>query len=61
LRGGTSAADAVRHAIEDLEVRAGATGGLIAVDRFGRLALARTTETMSWAALWCGSEPLCGT
>lgn len=61
LRAGAPVADVVRDAIERLGARVGTTCGLIAVHRSGRLALARTTETMSWAAAWDGAESICGT
>jgi beta-aspartyl-peptidase (threonine type) len=40
--------------------RVGGTGGLIVVDRRGRLGLARNTRTMTWAAATDGSEPATG-
>jgi beta-aspartyl-peptidase (threonine type) len=50
MRGGATAVDAARLAVHRLLARLDATGGIITVDREGRLGLARTTETMSWAA-----------
>lgn len=53
--------DAARAAIRLLERRAGGLGGLILVDRRGRIGLARTTETMSFATMKEGdSEPIYG-
>jgi L-asparaginase / beta-aspartyl-peptidase len=50
LRAGTWPEPAARAAIEGLAARVGGTGGLILVDRAGRLGLARNTASMSWAA-----------
>jgi L-asparaginase / beta-aspartyl-peptidase len=50
MRGGDDALSAARRGIEMLGHRVGATAGVIAVDRQGRLGLARSTETMPWAA-----------
>lgn len=50
MRSGATAVEAARHALGRLRERLDATAGLITVDRQGRLGLARTTETMSWAA-----------
>jgi isoaspartyl peptidase/L-asparaginase-like protein (Ntn-hydrolase superfamily) len=42
-------------------VRTGGTGGIILVDRAGRLGFARTTPTMTWAAASDGwGDVLCG-
>jgi beta-aspartyl-peptidase (threonine type) len=43
--------EAARAAIRILGARVGGTGGLILVDRDGRLGLARNTPTMTWAAV----------
>jgi beta-aspartyl-peptidase (threonine type) len=56
MRMGAAAEQAARRAIEQLELRLGATGGLIAIDRNGGFGLARSTATMSWAAEWEGDE-----
>lgn len=40
--------------LEQLRERTGASGGIILVAPDGRLAWARSTETMSWAAIWDG-------
>ena len=50
LRAGTRPEPAARAAIGALGARVGGTGGLILVDRAGRLGLARNTASMSWAA-----------
>jgi beta-aspartyl-peptidase (threonine type) len=42
--------DAARATLRAMATRVGGTGGVILVDRFGRLGLARTTRTMTWAA-----------
>jgi beta-aspartyl-peptidase (threonine type) len=54
MRMGLSAAQAAERAIEQVRVRLGATGGLIAIDRHGGYGLARSTPTMTWAARWEG-------
>ena len=50
MRGGLAAEEAARGAVQLLGQRLHATGGLILVDRRGRLGLARNTPTMTWAA-----------
>ncbi len=50
LRAGSLPVQAARVGIETLGGRVGGTGGLIVVDRAGRLGLARNTASMSWAA-----------
>ncbi|XXT23602.1 isoaspartyl peptidase/L-asparaginase [Sorangium sp. So ce429] len=50
MRAGKSAVEAARGIIAHLAERLDMTGGVIAVDRDGRFGLARSTETMSWAA-----------
>jgi beta-aspartyl-peptidase (threonine type) len=42
--------DAARAVIRNMAARVGGSGGVVLVDRFGRLGLARNTNTMSWAA-----------
>jgi beta-aspartyl-peptidase (threonine type) len=42
--------DAARMAIRAMGARVAGSGGVILVDRFGRLGLARNTATMPWAA-----------
>lgn len=53
---GRSPEDAARWIIGLVGARLSATGGIILVDRQGRLGLARNTATMSWAAAWEGGE-----
>jgi beta-aspartyl-peptidase (threonine type) len=50
LRGGQLPEVAARAGIETLGTRVGGTGGMILVDRAGRLGFARNTASMSWAA-----------
>jgi len=42
--------EAARSVIRSMAMRTGGTGGVILVDRDGRLGLARNTRTMTWAA-----------
>ncbi len=42
--------EAARAAIRSMSARVGGKGGLILIDRFGRIGLARNTATMAWAA-----------
>ncbi|HEY1958075.1 MAG TPA: isoaspartyl peptidase/L-asparaginase [Polyangiaceae bacterium] len=51
LRAGRSPADAARAAADLLAGRGRGSGGIILVDARGRWGLARTTATMSWAAM----------
>ena len=44
--------DAARASIRLMLERTHGTGGIILVDGEGRLGLARTTESMAWAAMW---------
>jgi len=50
LRARTHPEEAARAAVRLLGARLSGTGGLILVDRAGRLGLARNTRTMTWAA-----------
>jgi len=50
LRTGMNPDDAARAAIHYVLERAGGTGGMILIDRLGRLGWARSTRTMTWAA-----------
>jgi beta-aspartyl-peptidase (threonine type) len=50
LRTGMHPVDAARAAVRTMLMRTGGTGGIILVDRLGRLGFARTTRTMTWAA-----------
>lgn len=51
LRQGDLAQEAASKAVELLERRGRGTGGIVLVDRKGRWGFARTTSTMSWAAM----------
>lgn len=55
LRDGWDAEAAARRAIELLDARVSAKGGLIVVDASGKLAFARSSATMTWAATWEGA------
>jgi beta-aspartyl-peptidase (threonine type) len=50
MRAGTLPEQAARAAIQMLAGRVQGTGGLILIDRAGRLGLARNTSSMTWAA-----------
>ncbi len=54
LRAGMHPEDAARAAVRLLLDRVRGTGGIILVDRTGRLGLARTTTAMLWAAMASG-------
>jgi beta-aspartyl-peptidase (threonine type) len=61
MRSGMHPVDAARAAARAMLVRTGGTGGIILVDRTGRLGFARTTRTMTWAAASDGwGDVLCG-
>ena len=60
LRQGMHPEDAARAAIGLLGARAEGTGGIILIDRFGRLGWARSTATMTWAAASEGWEEVFG-
>ncbi len=51
MRAGRSAADAVRSTLETMGTRTAQTGGAILVAPDGSFALARSTRTMTWAAV----------
>jgi beta-aspartyl-peptidase (threonine type) len=52
---------AVSHAvILELARRVGSTAGVILVSADGTLGLARSTNTMTWAAAWEGAAPISG-
>lgn len=53
---GQSAEEATRKMIRKLFDKLGVTGGAISVDRSGRFGLARSTVTMSWAAVTAAGE-----
>jgi beta-aspartyl-peptidase (threonine type) len=50
MRSRVHAEEAARAVIRQLASRLGGTGGVILVDRAGRLGFARNTRTMTWAA-----------
>ena len=50
MRVGMHPVDAARAAVRMMLMRTGGAGGIILVDRTGRLGFARTTRTMTWAA-----------
>jgi beta-aspartyl-peptidase (threonine type) len=50
LRAGVHPEEAARAAIRAMGARVGGTGGVIVVDRTGRLGFARNTRSMTWAA-----------
>jgi beta-aspartyl-peptidase (threonine type) len=50
LRAGAHPEEAARAVIRAMADRTTSPGGLILVDRHGRLGLARTTPSMTWAA-----------
>jgi L-asparaginase / beta-aspartyl-peptidase len=56
LERGDEPLDAAERAIAYLADRGSVTGGVIIVGADGRLSLARSTTTMSWAAAWEGPE-----
>jgi beta-aspartyl-peptidase (threonine type) len=62
MRGGLDPEAAARDAITLLSGRLRSTGGIILVDRRGRIGWARSTFSMAWAAQWNGNAaPLGGT
>lgn len=60
LEAGAQPRDAAERVMGTLHERTGMRGGIILVGRDGTLGLARTTETMSWAAAWEGAPPSSG-
>jgi len=58
LRTGLHPDDAARGAIHYVLERAGGHGGMILIDRHGRLGWARSTRTMTWAAASEGWEAI---
>jgi beta-aspartyl-peptidase (threonine type) len=50
LRARVHPEEAARAMVQMMGARVGGTGGLILVDRHGRLGLARNTRSMTWAA-----------
>ncbi|HEY3234410.1 MAG TPA: isoaspartyl peptidase/L-asparaginase [Polyangiaceae bacterium] len=55
LRAGSTPEQAASSALTMMQRRVASTGGLIVVDRAGRLAWARTTPSMAWAAVCDGA------
>jgi L-asparaginase / beta-aspartyl-peptidase len=51
LRAGVHPEEAARSVVRSMSARVGGTGGVILVDRQGRLGLARNTPSMTWAAV----------
>lgn len=49
MREGATAAQAARWAIDELGARVGGRGGIILIDRRGRVGMAFNTRSMSWA------------
>jgi len=61
MRAGMHPVDAARAAVRTMLMRTGGSGGIILVDKTGRLGFARTTRTMTWAAASDGwGDVLCG-
>jgi beta-aspartyl-peptidase (threonine type) len=60
MRQGMHPEDAARAAIGLLGGRAEGSGGIILIDRFGRLGWARSTTTMTWAAASEGWDEIFG-
>lgn len=60
LAAGDAPLEAARDAIEMLGARVQGTGGLIVAHHDGRLAHARNTPSMSWAARQAGGAAACG-
>lgn len=48
------------ESLSAMHARVGASGGAIVATRSGGLAWARTTATMSWAAVWQGADAIAG-
>ncbi len=52
--------EAAQRVIDELLARVGGTGGIILVDRLGRVGHARSTATMSWGLARDGEPATCG-
>ena len=50
LRARNHPEESARSAVRSMGMRVGGRGGVVLVDRFGRIGLARNTQTMTWAA-----------
>jgi len=60
MREGAAPEDVARAVLGSMRLRLGGTGGVILVDRFGRLGLARSAPTMAWAAAGENLEVVAG-
>jgi beta-aspartyl-peptidase (threonine type) len=60
MRAGLDPEQAARQAIDLLSGRIRSTGGIILVDRHGRIGWARSTISMAWAAHWQGNTSPAG-
>ncbi len=60
LVAGAEPLSAAAGAVRELEERVGSTGGIILAAADGRLGLARSTRSMTWAAAWEGEPPASG-
>jgi L-asparaginase / beta-aspartyl-peptidase len=57
LQDGIEPAEAARMAIENLEELTGSTGGLILIDRHGKIGYARNTTHMPWCWIMNSGQP----
>jgi len=60
MREGAAPEAAARAVLQTVRLRVGGTGGIILVDRLGRLGLARSAATMAWAAAGESRETISG-
>ena len=60
MRAGLDPEQAARQSIDRLSGRLASTGGIILVDRRGRIGWARSTFSMAWAAHWQNGAELVG-
>lgn len=60
LAAGSALERCLADGLEELSERVGTIGGIIGCTPAGALAFARSTETMSWAAVWAGSDGVGG-
>lgn len=60
LRAGHSAEQAVSRAVAEMRSKVGSLGGVILVTADHKLAWARSTEAMTWAAAWQGGGSAAG-
>jgi beta-aspartyl-peptidase (threonine type) len=56
MRAGLAPEQAARRAVSHMVERVGGQAGIILVDGAGRVGWARSTDAMSWAALWGGHD-----